>query len=233
MASTSASSAARLYMLVGRQSSRLQTLPPRVQQLARSQPTSRRAFTTSSSRWEDETPTKDQKEASEGKTETSTEQNATSPKQEAKSTPSGSASNSNSPLSMPSRNTLTLQTEEALHNMTQEGGFNKLDRFLSSRLRQGPASAQSQMSFDQAVRQTTRPIRDRRSFWFDPDDPDHSTEEHDQFDEDDMTEMAHAKLEEVKEMRQYARLAVWELPLLSSTYSVYGGLHSVQVMTCC
>lgn len=28
--------------------------------------------------------------------------------------------------------------------------------------------------------------------------------------------MAHGKLEEVREMRHYARLAVWEMPLLAS-----------------
>ncbi|PFH58293.1 hypothetical protein XA68_13897 [Ophiocordyceps unilateralis] len=55
----------------------------------------------------------------------------------------------------------------------------------------------------------------RQSFWYDDEDPETSTEEHDQFDEDDMTSMAHGKLEEVREMRHYARLIAWEMPLLS------------------
>lgn len=59
----------------------------------------------------------------------------------------------------------------------------------------------------------TRP--DRNSLWYDEDDPYTNTDEP-AFDEDDMTEMAHGKLDEVKEMRHYNRLAVWEMPLLSS-----------------
>ncbi|KAH8170501.1 mitochondrial ribosomal subunit protein [Sarocladium implicatum] len=55
---------------------------------------------------------------------------------------------------------------------------------------------------------------DKGSLWFDEDDPYTNTDEP-AFDEDDMTEMAHGKLDEVKEMRHYARLAVWEMPLLS------------------
>ncbi|OAQ99775.1 hypothetical protein LLEC1_05141, partial [Akanthomyces lecanii] len=56
---------------------------------------------------------------------------------------------------------------------------------------------------------------DRRAFWYDEDDPDTFTEEHDEFNEDDMMSMAHNKLDEVREMRHYTRLAVWEMPLLS------------------
>jgi small subunit ribosomal protein S35 len=59
----------------------------------------------------------------------------------------------------------------------------------------------------------------KQSFWFDEEDPETNTEELEEFDEDDITSMAHGKLDEVREMRKYARLAVWELPLLSSKYS--------------
>lgn len=55
----------------------------------------------------------------------------------------------------------------------------------------------------------------RQSFWYDPRDPELDTEEYDQFDEDDMTSMAHGKLGEIREMRHYARLIAWEMPLLS------------------
>ena len=38
----------------------------------------------------------------------------------------------------------------------------------------------------------------------------------DEFKEDDISSPAHAQLEQHREMRQYARLAAWEMPLLSS-----------------
>lgn len=65
-----------------------------------------------------------------------------------------------------------------------------------------------------------RPERIRKdSFWNeDEDDPDMVTNEigEDDFEEDDMMAMAHPKLEEHREFREYARIAVWEMPLLSS-----------------
>lgn len=40
-----------------------------------------------------------------------------------------------------------------------------------------------------------------------------------EFEEDDITSLAHGELEQHREYREYARLAAWEMPLLSSTYS--------------
>lgn len=37
----------------------------------------------------------------------------------------------------------------------------------------------------------------------------------DVFGEDDMTSMAHAELEEHRELREYARIAAWDMPSLS------------------
>lgn len=59
---------------------------------------------------------------------------------------------------------------------------------------------------------------DRSSLWYDEEDPFTNTDE-EPFDEDDITAMAHGKLDQVKEMRHYARLAVWEMPLLSSEFT--------------
>lgn len=42
----------------------------------------------------------------------------------------------------------------------------------------------------------------------------------DDFEEDDMLSVAHGKLEEHREFREYARVTVWEMPLLSSESSV-------------
>lgn len=60
------------------------------------------------------------------------------------------------------------------------------------------------------------PARD--SFW-DEDETDKdliSNNDSDEFDENDMTDIAHAKLEEHREQRAYARIAIWEMPLLAS-----------------
>ncbi|KAI1418725.1 mitochondrial ribosomal protein [Hypoxylon sp. FL1857] len=57
-----------------------------------------------------------------------------------------------------------------------------------------------------------------KSFWHeDEDDPDLLTDERDEdpFDEDDIMAMAHGKFEEYREYREYARIAAWEMPLLS------------------
>jgi small subunit ribosomal protein S35 len=37
-----------------------------------------------------------------------------------------------------------------------------------------------------------------------------------EFEEDDLTSMAHGQLEQHRELRHYARLAAWEMPLLTS-----------------
>lgn len=74
---------------------------------------------------------------------------------------------------------------------------------------------------------STRPLRitktlKRDAFWDDDEaDPDLITnDDSEMFDENDMTDIAHAKLEEIREQRAYARTIVWEMPLLSSKYSL-------------
>lgn len=56
------------------------------------------------------------------------------------------------------------------------------------------------------------------SFWDDgeTDNTLISNSDSDEFEEDDMTDIAHAKLEEHREQRAYARIAIWEMPLLAS-----------------
>lgn len=72
-----------------------------------------------------------------------------------------------------------------------------------------------------------RPMMAKRdSFWHDEEcDPDLITDEigEDDFEEDDMMALGHAKLEEHREFREYARLAVWEMPLLSSKPASFSG----------
>lgn len=66
------------------------------------------------------------------------------------------------------------------------------------------------------LRQVLKPMRD--AFWDDEEpDPDLITnDDSDEFEENDMTDIAHAKLEEHREQREYARIAIWEMPLLAS-----------------
>ncbi len=67
-------------------------------------------------------------------------------------------------------------------------------------------------------------IPKRDSFWnTEESDSDLVTDEigEDDFEEDDIMALGHAKLEEHREFREYARLAVWEMPLLSSKPAGY------------
>lgn len=78
----------------------------------------------------------------------------------------------------------------------------------------------------QELHELMRPLREpakvgnpARLFWNeDEDDPDLITDEvgEDDFEEDDIMAAAHPKLEEHREFREYARIAVWEMPLLAS-----------------
>lgn len=58
------------------------------------------------------------------------------------------------------------------------------------------------------------------------DDPDEESqvEDSDDFKDDDMTSMAHAELEQHRELRSYARIIAWDMPLLSSMLLLFPGL---------
>ncbi|KAI5860146.1 mitochondrial ribosomal subunit protein-domain-containing protein [Durotheca rogersii] len=100
------------------------------------------------------------------------------------------------------------------------------DRSAPSR-RSGPDNDELARMNDRALadannimlKATTPPKIDlRRSFWSeDEEEPDLITDERtdEQFDEDDIMSLAHGKLEEFREFREYARIAAWEMPLLS------------------
>ncbi|KAK4249742.1 mitochondrial ribosomal subunit protein-domain-containing protein [Corynascus novoguineensis] len=64
-----------------------------------------------------------------------------------------------------------------------------------------------------------RPVVPKRDSFWNSEEPDTDliTDEvgEDDFEEDDIMAMGHAKLEEHREFREYARIAVWEMPLLS------------------
>jgi len=58
-----------------------------------------------------------------------------------------------------------------------------------------------------------------RGFWANEEDDEFAQTEDgdDVFHDDEMTSMAHAELELHREVREYARIAAWDMPLLSST----------------
>jgi len=51
-------------------------------------------------------------------------------------------------------------------------------------------------------------------------EPSEYPEEDPEFEEDDITSLAHGQLEQHREYRHYARLAAWEMPLLTSETSI-------------
>ncbi|KAG6035063.1 hypothetical protein E4U41_006256 [Claviceps citrina] len=103
-----------------------------------------------------------------------------------------------------------------LDELAKMNGHNTIDEFLATKLRENPGWAAEDRALEEALMQDDLGEKpNKSSFWFDEEDPETNTEEHDEFDEDDITSMAHGKLEEVREMRHYTRLAVWEMPLLA------------------
>lgn len=71
-----------------------------------------------------------------------------------------------------------------------------------------------------AVLKANNPRVDRTDFGYDESDPEAAAKDpEDSFNEDDITEQAHGKLDELREYRHYARIAAWEMPLLSSEAS--------------
>jgi small subunit ribosomal protein S35 len=61
--------------------------------------------------------------------------------------------------------------------------------------------------------------RNLKGYWAEgeEDDEDTQAEDMDEWHDDDISSYAHGDLEQHREAREYARLAAWELPLLSST----------------
>lgn len=117
-----------------------------------------------------------------------------------------------------------LQGSRILDYAAKENGYLDFEEFVSTHHKVGadaPSSIPKVRAFEQTLKEIEEgPRAEKSSFWYDEDDPETNTNEHDEFDEDDITEMAHSKLEEVREMRHYQRLAIWELPLLSSKEDV-------------
>lgn len=112
---------------------------------------------------------------------------------------------------------IDLQSLEILDISAKDHGYGSFEEYMQGHLREPgqPMDPRTEREFEKSIVDVEKVKVVKSSFWYDEDDPEMDCDEVEEFDEDDMTEMAHAKLEEIKEMRHYNRLAVWELPLLS------------------
>ncbi|KAH0599958.1 hypothetical protein MHUMG1_02748 [Metarhizium humberi] len=190
-----ASNTARLCALACRRAPRVHPLP-RTRQISQQSLAAQRAFSTSSARWTDEKTKKEGTGEGEGE----------SPQQlELKI------------MNKAFAETATPEGLRQLDELAKTNGYNTIDEFLTAKLRQTPGWASEDRALEEELlKDDIGEKPNKSSFWFDEEDPETNTEEHDEFDEDDITSMAHGKLEEVREMRHYARLAAWEMPLLAS-----------------
>lgn len=121
--------------------------------------------------------------------------------------------------------------EDALDGIEKADGEadGEIDPALLERLSRNPDFDKARRSFESAVnemgsmvtegmRPPPPPIQQRQFWGEDEPDSDMLMEETSdtEFDEDDIMSMAHAKFEEFREYREYARIAAWQMPLLSS-----------------
>ena len=118
---------------------------------------------------------------------------------------------------------------EFLKSILDDNTISPQERAMATRMladwRDVPADTKKEFdSLNNEVFTEMSPLRrviipKKESFWnAEETDTDLITDElgEDDFEEDDMMALGHAKLEEHREFREYARLAVWEMPLLSS-----------------
>ncbi|KAI0972341.1 mitochondrial ribosomal subunit protein-domain-containing protein [Xylaria arbuscula] len=99
--------------------------------------------------------------------------------------------------------------QRALAEMRKDGDFDKARQLQERTINELGGT------FTEAMR-TPRFVS--KMFWADEEpDTDLLMEERDvdEFDEDDIMSLAHAKFEEYREYREYARIAAWQMPLLS------------------
>jgi small subunit ribosomal protein S35 len=112
---------------------------------------------------------------------------------------------------------VTPESLKQLDELAKSNGYTSVEEYLEATLRETPGWASEDRALEEDLYKDDAGEKpNKTSFWFDEDDPETNSEEHDEFDEDDITSMAHGKLDEMRDMRHYARLAIWEMPLLAS-----------------
>jgi small subunit ribosomal protein S35 len=112
---------------------------------------------------------------------------------------------------------VTPESLRQLDELAKNNGYTTVEEYIEATMRETPGWASEDRALEEDLyKDDVGEKPNKSSFWFDEDDPETNTEEHDEFDEDDITSMAHGKLDEIRDMRHYDRLAVWEMPLLAS-----------------
>lgn len=230
MASATTPNVARLCALACRRTPRFHQFQ-RKQFIAQSNSyTARRAFTTSTIRAQDEQqPPKDDPPANneqpaKGDEPAKVEQPSSSEPQEASAAAPDVSAEASSPAldggkerGELTEDALRLEAEKAVDQTVKEAGYLTMQDYVEGKIRSREGASALQRAMEQSLQSIDNgPRAFKNAYWFDEDDPESFTEDMDEFDEDDMTSMAHGKLEEIREMRQYQRQIVWELPLLSS-----------------
>ncbi|KAH6609696.1 hypothetical protein Trco_003042 [Trichoderma cornu-damae] len=206
----SASGAGRLCMLACRRALRVPRMP-RTQPIAWQAPPTGRAFTTSPRRPADEKAAGREGEDGDG--------------EEAYRT-----------LDLKLMNkafldSVTPENLRQLDELAKNNGYTTVDEYLEATLRETSGWASEDRALEEDLfRDDAGERPNKSSFWFDEDDPETNTEEHDEFDEDDITSMAHGKLDEIRDMRHYARLAIWEMPLLAKFAKPFAPPTETQVL---
>ena len=110
----------------------------------------------------------------------------------------------------------TAQELSDLHKVAHNEGFNSIDEYLEQQIHASfkVTGGQRGLDFDNNI---LNPKPNRTNPMYDEDDDELMRDPpFNEADQDDMPDFAHAKAQEIKEFRHYARLAVWEMPLLSS-----------------
>lgn len=125
-----------------------------------------------------------------------------------------------SSLSPDDRNTYDhLSPEEKLE---YEENTRKLDEYMNSPRVQSDLQAEASKAAYEVSQgidpEESRIPRVRTGLMAMGEEDEQGTGEDEEFQGDDITSLGHGELEQHREMRQYARIAAWEMPLLSSMY---------------
>lgn len=101
-----------------------------------------------------------------------------------------------------------------------EADARKLDEYMTSPAVESELSAAVSQAAHEVALESPQvdalPPRIKPGFMAMGEDDEQGTGEDDEFEDDDITSLGHGELEQHREMREYARIAAWEMPLLSS-----------------
>jgi len=101
-----------------------------------------------------------------------------------------------------------------------EADARKLDKYMTSPAVESELSAAVSQAVHEVALESPEvdalPPKIRPGFMAMGEEDEQGTGEDDEFEDDDITSLGHGELEQHREMREYARIAAWEMPLLSS-----------------